>query len=140
MPLHVKKKNIRIIPIFLLSLIPSRHIHHAKIKIIMVIFGLTPYHRNPKPHRTDLLWVQKSSVSVQCFHVLRGAQDLSWSHNFRSKWASKTLLVKSLTLNWYFAIIYSPQIQQNTFGLFRHCLYLMFISTTFSYAVLFETM
>ena len=44
---------IRIIPIFLLLLIPSRHIHHAKIIIILVIFGLTPYHKNPKLYRTD---------------------------------------------------------------------------------------
>ena len=46
--------NIRIIPIFFLSLIPSRHNHHAKIIIIIVIFGLTPYHKNPKPHQTDI--------------------------------------------------------------------------------------
>ena len=68
--------NITIIPIFFLSLIPSRHIYHAKTTIIMVIFGLMPYHRNSKPHQTDFVLGAKAQPFCTMFLHLVGCPRL----------------------------------------------------------------
>ena len=72
----LSRLNIRMIPTFLLSLIPSRHIHHAKITIIVVIFGLTPYHRNPKLHRTEFALGAKAQRFCAMFAHLVGCPRL----------------------------------------------------------------
>ena len=125
----VEQTLIRIIPIFLLSLIPFRQIHLAKITIIMVIFGLTPYDRNPKPHRTDFAFSPKAQRFCTMFVHFVGTQGFSWSpnlissfgrishlesvfchHTFTTNVAKYTCIVSalpSLSAHFYYFLIYS---------------------------------
>ena len=70
--------SIKIEPIFLLALIPTSHIYHAKITIFVVIFGFPPYHRNPEPHESSFTL---DPTAQRFCTLLAGAQDLSWSPN-----------------------------------------------------------
>ena len=68
---------IRIKPRLLFVAVPSSHVHHAEVAIVMVVHGFPPNHRYSKSHCFDLSLGPKAKCSVQFLHTLWGAQDLS---------------------------------------------------------------
>ena len=128
---------VRIKPCLFFVAVPSSHVHHAKVAIVMVIHGFPPNHRHSKSHCLDLPWVQKAkSFNAIYAHFMAGLPSVLFFKGQSSFFAACPFYIFSVFLSFFIAFCpFCHFLAFNKIMSKRKCIFRSDFTETYSYII-----